>query len=242
MNYHIHIDKLQTMKKKVYFTILVAIILITIYQIIFLSFKSYVWGVGVLAFWIWVKNDITEIIGWLTDKKIQKRTSEKQQIVDLPDFEIQRKSYIELVKICCSTESQQKLTSFFETLKDHKDDKYYGTTLEYVIDFLTKNNYCFIEKLDWKQAVEDLQLYLEAMVQKNYNVLKIDFPKTSEKNESLFLEDVFETYNKCLEKQGLQMGFIDTQSDEYVFFVHEIVHKQEIINLINSIGYNYQEK
>lgn len=230
------------MKTKVYFTILVTIILLTIYQIIFLSFRSYVWVVGVLVFWIWVKKDITEIIGWFTDKKIQKGLSEKPQIIELPDFEIQRKSYIELVKLCCSTETQQKLISFFEALKDYQGDKYYGTTLDYVIDFLTKNNYCFIEKLDWKQEVEDLELYLEAMVKTNYSELKIDFPQTFEKSTNLFLEDVFGTYNNCLKKQGIQMGFIDTQADEYVFFVHKIIHKEEIKNLINLIGYNYLEK
>lgn len=226
------------MKKKIYDAILVVIIFITIYQIAFFSFEIFLWGIGALVFWIWVKKDLIAIIGWFTDKKTPQDVI---KIFELPDFETQRKSYIELTALCCSTETQKELMPFFQTLNDHQDDNHFGTTLEFVIDFLTENNYCFIEKLDWKQEIEDLEIYLENILRKNYNGLKIDFPKHDE-TTTLFLEDVFGSYNICLQKHALQLGFIETQSDEYVFFVHKISDKEKIINLINTIGYEYFEK
>lgn len=231
------------MKKVIYNAILIAIILVTIYQIICLPFTFYIWGIGMLIFWIWVKRDITELIAWLLEKKktIEKPFQEKR-VINMPDFEIQKRSYIELVKHCCPTQTQQKLMPFFENLTDYQGNYNYGTTLNYVVDCSTEKSLGFIERLDWKQEVGDLILILDDILNKNYNGLKVDFPKEIGGNTTLFLEDVFGTYNKCLNEHGMQMGFIDTQSDEYVFFVHKVLDRDEVAKLINFIGYNYFEK
>ena len=77
----------------------------------------------------------------------------------------------------------------------------------------------------------------------NYN-LSIDLPNESdyEENASVSFDNVFEDFDKLLRQKGLQMGFIDTQSDEYVIVLHKTTDKDKVENTIKEIGYDYYEK
>ncbi len=70
-----------------------------------------------------------------------------------------------------------------------------------------------------------------------------DFPNPINYGEkaSVSYDNVFEDYDKPLRKKGLQIGFVDTQSDEYIIFIHSIEKEDIIENLINDLGYNYYD-
>ena len=47
---------------------------------------------------------------------------------------------------------------------------------------------------------------------------------------------------KPLREKGLQMGFIDTESDEYIAVLHKVDDKEKVIKVVNNIGYAYFDK
>jgi len=74
--------------------------------------------------------------------------------------------------------------------------------------------------------------------------LTIDLPKQQDygNNVSVSFENVFKDFDQPLRKEGLQIGFIDTQSDEYVIFIHKIADRQKIEKSVQKIGYKYFEQ
>ena len=52
---------------------------------------------------------------------------------------------------------------------------------------------------------------------------------------------MFLDYDKALRKRGLQFGFIDTQSDEYVIFIHRIEDRLKAEEAVNKLAYKYHE-
>ncbi len=164
-------------------------------------------------------------------------------IENLPNInDKEKQAYIELAKQCCSSENQKLLIPFFEKLKDFSGDEEYITTLNYVMEYCDENKLFFIMSLDWKQDIETLEWRLENSLKKNFN-LSIELPNPVNYGEraSVSYDNVFEDYDKPLREKGLQIGFIDTQSDEYVIFIHQIAKENIIENLINNLGYNYYD-
>ncbi len=159
----------------------------------------------------------------------------RTNMIQQPDFETQRQAYMELTKLCCSDKNQTDILSFLSKLQYSQDENDYDT-LHTIIEFLGDNDYPFIVSLDWKQEVVDFELFLNEILQRNYNGLRVDFPKY---NDNDFLPNVFNGFNEALQKHNLQIGFIDTQSDEYVFVVHQVCDKAKVTQLVNDIGYYY---
>lgn len=156
----------------------------------------------------------------------------------------QKSAYKELAEMCISLNSKKKIViEFVEKLKNYDKDSEYFTTLNYVMDFLDQNEISFILRLDWKAGIEDLEWVLKSALKDNYNI-SIDLPNPDdyEENVSISFDNVFEDFDKPLKENGLQMGFIDTQSDEYVIVLHKITDKEKIEKTIKEIGYDYYDK
>ncbi|AWK07350.1 hypothetical protein HYN56_04510 [Flavobacterium crocinum] len=167
-----------------------------------------------------------------------------EYIASLPDLKkIEKEGYVELTDLCVATENQQKLFDFFKTVKDFSADDDYMTTLNYVIEYLDKNKIHFIMSLDWKASINDLKWRINSSLKDNYG-LTIDLPKQEDYEEraTVSFDNVFEDFDKPLRNKGIQMGFIDTQSDEYVIFLHKIADKQKVEKSVEKIGYKYHEK
>jgi len=95
--------------------------------------------------------------------------------------------------------------------------------------------------LDWKEDIPTLQWRLENAVRNNFGIT-INLPDPSEKygpNASVSSCNAFADYDNILHQQGLQMGFIDTESDEYVIIVHRMDDREEIKKAVNKTGYKY---
>lgn len=179
------------------------------------------------------------------DKK-KKREEELRKIEENRPLlhEVQKNAYKELTELCINLNPKKNdVITFIEKLKNYDNDSEYYTTLNYAMDFLDDNSIPFILRLDWKAGIEDLEWVLKSSLKENYN-LSINLPNESdyEENASVSFDNVFEDFNKPIKQKGLQMGFIDTQSDEYIIVLHKITDKDKVEKVIKEIGYDYYEK
>jgi hypothetical protein len=135
------------------------------------------------------------------------------------------------------------VVDFVHALKNHDGDDEYLTTLNCVMSFLDEQDIRFILRLDWKAGVEDLEWLLGLSLKDNFN-LNIELPKPEKygPKASISFDNVFEDFGIPLKAHGLQMGFIDTQSDEYVLVVHKISDQGRVSNAVKQIGYDYFER
>lgn len=175
----------------------------------------------------------------LTENEYEKYVEENYPLIS----EQEKIGYISLVKLCLRPNKQNDLSSFFDNLRDYSKDEDYMTTLNYVMEYSDKQNLFFIMVLDWKQDIETLQWRLSNSLSNNFDLaIELPNPKNYEETASVAFDNIFEDYDKPLRNNGLQMGFIDTQSDEYVIFVHKIDDKEKVESAVEKIGYKYYEK
>ncbi len=196
-------------------------------------------------------EEIKKLVETTHNKKIdiereKKEKEEKQKMeAERPYLNsIQKEAYRKLTKLCVYDHSnKEKILQFIETLKNYDGDSEYETTLNYFMDFLDEEPLNFIMRMDWKAGIEDLEWLLASRLKNNYNLL-LDLPKAENYNKRATVseEQVFKDFDKPLREKGLQLGFIDTQSDEYVVVLHKIKHKEEVEKIIHKIGYNYYEE
>ncbi len=174
---------------------------------------------------------------------ISKRIKSGKHIAGHPDLdESQKRAYKELTELCVLEKVNRiKIINFIDTLKDYDGDDEYDTTLNFVMEFLDDNNFNFIMRLDWKVDVETLKWKVSNALKENYSQINIDLPNENDYNDNTEFEYVFENFNEFLLTKGLQLGFIDTESDEYIFVLHKVSDKKKIEKNINIIGYKYYE-
>lgn len=158
--------------------------------------------------------------------------------------EEQKEGYKELTELCVNNSTNKnEITQFIETLKNYDEDEEYYTTLNYFIEFLENEEYSFIIRLDWKSDIEDLERLLKTSLKENYDeVLKLPKHQNYDEDMSVSHDGVFEDYGKPIRLIGLQLAFIDTQSDEYILILHKQEDKEKVKVAVNKIGYNYFEK
>lgn len=250
------------MRKQHYYLLLVASFALGVYQIMQYEYNQqenawqfimHIWSALAFIVLFWSKKEFVGT-GWF-EKEQQKppqtpanqfdyKAWREERVASLPESrEAERNAYIALAKLCCSNDTQQKLMPFFENLKDFSNDEDYMTTLNYVMEHGDEQEIFFLMALDWKQDIDTLEWRLENSLQQNFDV-SIELPNPTNYGEraSVAYDHVFEDYDKPLRENGLQMGFIDTESDEYVVFVHRCDDKEKVIKCVNGIGYRYQEK
>ncbi|MFK7061043.1 hypothetical protein V3Q90_13055 [Flavobacterium oreochromis] len=170
---------------------------------------------------------------------VQRKIEEEQPLLD----QNQKKAYKNLIELCAPLNpKKEQIILFIEQLKKYDQNKSYYATLNCLLNFLDQNQISFILRLDWKAAIEDLKWVLELSLKQNFNlVIELPDEKSYEENVSVSFHHVFQDFEKALIKKGLQIGFINTESDEYVFIIHKILDKKEIKKVINLMGYEYQE-
>lgn len=176
----------------------------------------------------------------------QKEIEERQKAEASRQYlnNVQKEAYKELTELCVYNNSnKEKILKFIETLKNYDKDSEYFTTLNYFMDFLDEERLHFIMRMDWKAGIEDLEWLLQSVLENNHS-LTIELPKPEdyEKNASVSYDNVFEDFDRPLRKSGLQLGFIDTQSDEYIAILHKIQDKEKVEIAVNKIGYDYYDQ
>jgi len=154
--------------------------------------------------------------------------------------EKEKQGFKELLQITMPEHEQAEMLEFINSMKDYHGDEVYLTNLNYVMEHFEDNDINFLMALDWKAAVEELDARIKDTCKSNF---KIDFhgPKLSDFPEktAVYSDGVFVAYDSALQKYGLKLGFIDTQSDEYVIFIHRLEHTQKAIDAVAKLGYRY---
>ncbi|TAJ05048.1 hypothetical protein DMA11_23660 [Marinilabiliaceae bacterium JC017] len=152
----------------------------------------------------------------------------------------QKKGYQELMELCIKNDScKEEINKFLENLNTEDEE----IILMDLICFLEEKEYNFIMRMDWKAEIEDLEWLLYRNIENNYD-LKINLPKPKSysKEATVSFDNVFEDFDKPLRENSLQLGFIDTESDEYIVLLHKIQDKERVKQAVNKIGFDYYEK
>ncbi len=192
-----------------------------------------------------IKNTIEKVLNLVKTKYFKQEEKPKVKKEKTLIQKSEKEAYQELCKYCITNEQKRKeICDFFETLKNYQDDEEYYTTLNFVMEFLETNDYNFIMRMDWKSDVENLEWLINSVLEENYKELNIELPQYDKNDDYLTVssDNVFESFSNSLKKHHLQLGFVDTQSDEYISIIHKIEDRDKIKGLINKIGYEYFEK
>ncbi|MFV0345923.1 MAG: hypothetical protein ACK5IQ_06705 [Bacteroidales bacterium] len=189
-----------------------------------------------------IKRLVETVYNKKHDAERKNRELEEQQKIEAkrPTLnDIQKKAFQELTELCANgSPNKESILAFIETLKDYDDD----SALHYFIEFLEKNNVSFIMRLDWKAEPETLEWMINSVIEENYK-LKIVLPNPQNFDDSSTVSDegIFEVYDKVLRENKLQLGFVDTQADEYIAMVHRTQDQEKIRKIINVIEADYYD-
>ncbi|MDA8693179.1 hypothetical protein N9L92_03885, partial [Saprospiraceae bacterium] len=92
---------------------------------------------------------------------------------------------------------------------------------------------------DWKEEISNFSHCLNYSLEENFG-REIEFPNQADYGQraSVSYDNVFKDFDSVLKKEGFQLSFIDTNSDQYAFVVHRIEDKEDTKEAINKIGYH----
>lgn len=191
---------------------------------------------------VWLKIHDKSVRQEDIDKELEQYArKQKKRIDDLEDLpEIQKQGFRELVKLCLADKYHENANIFIDSLKDFNKDDYYLSSLNYVMEHFEDENIEYLIALDWKEAAEELQLRIVAALKSNFGIDFVGPDMTGYlERTSIYDARVFRDFDEALQKQGFQITFIDTQSDEYVIFIHRTKDKLLAEQAVNKIGYKY---
>ncbi|MCD9566570.1 DUF6630 family protein [Tenacibaculum maritimum] len=152
-----------------------------------------------------------------------------------PVSKLQEEALRKLVKYCIpNPKASTKTINFINALK--KDRENYYSLLYFVITSLEDHLLNFIVRIDWKLEAEYVREEIQNILNKHYPNRNIQLP-SYEKSIIISVEGVFKDLDDLLRKKGLQLSFIDTQSDEYIFIIHKTADEKKVKNTVHNIGY-----
>lgn len=152
----------------------------------------------------------------------------------------EKNGYLALLEICHIGDQKNALFSFFQQLKDYSFDDDYMTTLNYVMEHLDRHHIFFLMALDHKSDIATLQWRVEKALKHNF-AITIKLPDIDQYAASMSISSghVLQDHNQALESKGFRIGFIDTESDEYVIFIYKIENQEKVEPAVNDLGYQY---
>ncbi len=157
-----------------------------------------------------------------------------------PKIDQQKQGYLELINLCVGDLHKGSLINFVNNLQDYNGNLEYGATLNYLINYLDKNNIYFIMALDWKQEIIDLVWRVDSSLKANFDIrANLPNPESYGHDKSISAKNVFKDFDKALGLHDIRLGFIDTNTDEYVILLFKLIDEDKVKNAIKRIGYNY---
>ncbi|MEO6523501.1 MAG: hypothetical protein ABIN91_17590 [Mucilaginibacter sp.] len=227
---------------KLYFVILILLCIgyYLLAHYVFPNAKFVIAGAAVLVIYIICKDAFCGT-GWFESKT----TLIKQPRVEktgVPINDSEKQGYMQLMREVVAPASQPVLEPFIQNLKTIDDTNEENTPLYSLAEFSDQHQIPFIMGLDYRSAIEDLEWRVTTALKHNYDSV-IPLPPVSQwpAKTSVSFDGVFKAYIDALKPHGFQMGFIDTQSDEYIIVVFKIAQQPNVASAIGMIGYNYIE-
>jgi hypothetical protein len=150
-----------------------------------------------------------------------------------------KEAYWDLTELSLRDDRLQKIVlSFIDTCPTYNDQ--YEMFRDFM-DFLYDNNIMFIQSIDWKSSLGDFEWFLNHILNENYANVQIQLPAYYSDDMHFMQDGVIEKFTESMKAKGLQVGFIDTASDSYTFFVHLMSEKERIKQVIKAMGLAYFE-
>lgn len=102
---------------------------------------------------------------------------------------------------------------------------------EIIDDFCDKKGIPFLCWFDWKYEPEELYESLLTVLQRHW-------PQVAAQCGTMTsIRDFIEV----LTPAGLKLGYIDSESDEYIYFIFPSEHEKLVAYLVRKIGFHYTE-
>ena len=112
------------------------------------------------------------------------------------------------------------------------EDYYYHIQKEHKLLFMY---------FDWKEDIGEFLWKLNKILNNNFGIIE-DIPMGNYTEENQISEDgVLEYFDNFLRIRQLQLTYIESDGDDYLFIVHRIKDFQEIKSLIATIGWDVSE-
>ena len=186
-----------------------------------------------------IENTMARLQKLLTQTAKQKPKASGKK--EKPLSKAERDGYKRLTELCVfEPKSAEKILAFIKTLKNYDGDDEYLTTLNYFVDFLDDEKLDFIIRLDVKSGISDLKSKLATVLDSNY---RLDLGSIaffdSQKDADYLSESFLGGCDGAIRDYGLQFGFIDTKSDEFMITVHKVSDRQEVQTAMKKMGYGY---
>jgi len=115
----------------------------------------------------------------------------------------------------------------------------YLQIINIIIEETANKNYEFIVGLDGSFPLDEFRYIIEGLLKNNFFKIKLNNLYDEPSEFGIMGTEVFRDFDKDLKKEGLQLGFFDTQSDNYIMFIHKIDNREEIEKLSSKLGLNY---
>jgi len=165
---------------------------------------------------------------------LSKRSKSKQ--LDKSKLE----AFNRLGKLCLDENNLNEYKLICDNLKNYDGHWEYQTTMNY---FLQKNyeaSFSFIRSFDWKALTSELISFIRFALEENYGYI-IDIDETIFNSDSLISnKGVLTSIDNKMNAEGFAIGYLETESDEYVLFVHKFQDKELMKEIGKTIKHEYK--
>ncbi len=150
-----------------------------------------------------------------------------------------KQAYAQLAEICLKQHPRKSVALDYIHQMQNTDDDFFSSFGQLIDDLWQENIRLFVS-MDWKQEVTDLEWHLQSMLKDNWQ-LELTLPDLALLGDDAVVSEdgVFEQYYQVLLKQGLKLGFVDMDSDSYVFMLHPADETETVKKAVETIGYRY---
>lgn len=178
------------------------------------------------------------------NKRISEFESKKQKIQAAlqvststnPDI---LKAYDKISELCGWSENQRDLLQKHILTQKVGDDIYEIRNI--VLDYCCNKEQELFIYLDWKDTVEEFVWELQKILKHNFGINETIPLRENNLETPVYEEGVFEYFNANLNQHNLELIGLETNGDDYQIIVNWVINHEEIIQNINSIGFEIWE-
>lgn len=176
-------------------------------------------------------NPIESRKGFLSRRKLKSLSKKKNEGLN------------KLGKLCLNPQHLISFTQFVSKLNDYDGHWEFYSTLNFVMRHLDENQIQFIMAFDWKADIKDLSWRISSALKNNYSQ-EFELPNLDKypANSSVSYDGVFDDFRNSLNSHGFELGFIETDGDEYVILVHKKTDTNDVSHAVLDIGYKYSNR
>lgn len=170
------------------------------------------------------------------NKSVESETNSNSK-ASIDSFYLEKQAYKKLGQLVLNSDYQKSFNSFIDTMNNYSGSDLYYTNLNFILDFIEKNDIPFLIRKNKNNSFFDSTLEVTELMNKNFNI-QVDLSSASEKYQWNDFNCTIES-DKLVRNYGFQYGFVDTESDENIILIHKISDEKTVRTLVKEIGYNY---